>query len=115
MKTKLQVQVKKRPTLDAKDGAATLSALDAKDGAATPPALDAKDGAATPPFPDDEDHEIYDSALDAIYKIIDKAGIQGLYSGMVGSLLGVATFTRSFTRLRPRVARTPPVPTGSKP
>ena len=67
MKTKLQVQVKKRPTLDAKDGA------------------------ATPPFPDDEDHEIYDSALDAIYKIIDKAGIQGLYSGMVGSLLGVAT------------------------
>ncbi|GAB1192001.1 mitochondrial carrier domain-containing protein [Aspergillus pseudonomiae] len=33
----------------------------------------------------------YESTLDAINKIVEKEGIEGLYSGMVGSLLGVAS------------------------
>ncbi|KAK5940572.1 ADP/ATP carrier protein [Knufia obscura] len=33
----------------------------------------------------------YDSTLDAIYKIVEDEGIQGLYSGLSGSLLGVAS------------------------
>lgn len=67
MKTKLQVQVKKRPS---------------------PPGTVEKKSVASG---DDDDHEIYDSAMDAIRKITAKAGIPGLYSGMVGSLLGVAS------------------------
>ncbi|OGM45543.1 peroxisomal carrier protein [Aspergillus bombycis] len=37
------------------------------------------------------DAEHYESTLDAINKIMEKEGIEGLYSGMVGSLLGVAS------------------------
>ncbi|KAE8157911.1 mitochondrial carrier domain-containing protein [Aspergillus tamarii] len=33
----------------------------------------------------------YESTLDAINKIVEKEGVEGLYSGMVGSLLGVAS------------------------
>ncbi|KAE8351857.1 mitochondrial carrier domain-containing protein [Aspergillus coremiiformis] len=39
----------------------------------------------------DEDVVHYESTLDAITKIMEKEGIEGLYSGMVGSLLGVAS------------------------
>jgi hypothetical protein len=37
------------------------------------------------------DHEHYDSALDAIRKVVKHEGIAGLYAGMAGSLLGVAS------------------------
>ncbi|KAE8376743.1 mitochondrial carrier domain-containing protein [Aspergillus bertholletiae] len=37
------------------------------------------------------DVEHYESTLDAINKIVEKEGIEGLYSGMVGSLIGVAS------------------------
>lgn len=40
---------------------------------------------------DEEEHEHYDSTLDAIFKIVAKAGIPGLYSGIAGSLIGVAS------------------------
>ena len=33
----------------------------------------------------------YDGTLDAIFKIVEDEGIQGLYSGLSGSLLGVAS------------------------
>lgn len=33
----------------------------------------------------------YESTLDAIVKIVEKEGVPGLYSGMAGSLLGVAS------------------------
>ncbi|KAE8134566.1 mitochondrial carrier domain-containing protein [Aspergillus pseudotamarii] len=33
----------------------------------------------------------YESTLDAINKIMEKEGVEGLYSGMVGSLIGVAS------------------------
>lgn len=33
----------------------------------------------------------YESTLDAINKIVENEGIEGLYSGMVGSLIGVAS------------------------
>ncbi|KAE8412518.1 mitochondrial carrier domain-containing protein [Aspergillus pseudocaelatus] len=33
----------------------------------------------------------YESTLDAINKIVEKEGVEGLYSGMVGSLIGVAS------------------------
>ncbi|KAJ5688617.1 hypothetical protein N7462_003009 [Penicillium macrosclerotiorum] len=33
----------------------------------------------------------YDSTIDAITKIVEKEGVSGLYSGMMGSLLGVAS------------------------
>lgn len=39
----------------------------------------------------DPDHHHYDSTLHAIQTIIEHEGIQGLYSGMTGSLLGVAS------------------------
>lgn len=38
-----------------------------------------------------QEHEHYESTLDAILKIMEKEGMQGLYSGMAGSLLGVAS------------------------
>lgn len=38
---------------------------------------------------DDEPH--YDSTLDAMSKIIAEEGIEGLYAGMAGSLIGVAS------------------------
>ncbi|PLB41436.1 putative peroxisomal carrier protein [Aspergillus candidus] len=37
------------------------------------------------------DSERYKSTWDAIVKIMDKEGVEGLYSGMAGSLLGVAS------------------------
>ena len=58
MKTRLQVQVKQKPT-------------------------DAK------PLVSNEVH--YTSTLDAIRKIVDDEGITGLYSGINGSLIGVAS------------------------
>jgi len=36
-------------------------------------------------------HHHYHSSLDAIYKIVEHEGIHGLYSGLGGSLLGVAS------------------------
>lgn len=44
----------------------------------------AKDG-------EEDDSEHYESTLDAITKIAEKEGISGLYSGIAGSLLGVAS------------------------
>ncbi|KAJ5636820.1 uncharacterized protein N7484_010133 [Penicillium longicatenatum] len=44
----------------------------------------AKDG-------EEDDGEHYESTLDAITKIAEKEGISGLYSGIAGSLLGVAS------------------------
>lgn len=41
--------------------------------------------------PNPVDHEHYDSALDAIRKVVKHEGISGLYAGMAGSLLGVAS------------------------
>lgn len=41
------------------------------------------------PNPADDEH--YDGALDAIRKVIANEGISGLYAGMAGSLLGVAS------------------------
>jgi hypothetical protein len=35
--------------------------------------------------------EVYESTIDAITKITEKEGISGLYSGIAGSLLGVAS------------------------
>ncbi|CAZ85177.1 unnamed protein product [Tuber melanosporum] len=40
---------------------------------------------------DEEEGEIYTSAIDAIQKIIAKSGVNGLYTGMIGSLIGVAS------------------------
>ncbi|PLN78416.1 mitochondrial carrier, partial [Aspergillus taichungensis] len=40
---------------------------------------------------DSSDSERYKSTWDAIVKIMDKEGVEGLYSGMAGSLLGVAS------------------------
>jgi hypothetical protein len=40
---------------------------------------------------EEEAEEHYSSTLDAILKIVKRAGIAGLYSGMPGSLLGVAS------------------------
>jgi len=37
------------------------------------------------------DHEHYDGALDAIRKVVAQEGVSGLYAGMAGSLLGVAS------------------------
>lgn len=39
----------------------------------------------------DPDHHHYDSTLHAIQTILEHEGIQGLYSGMAGSLVGVAS------------------------
>lgn len=41
--------------------------------------------------PISSDHEHYDGALHAIQKIMQDEGVAGLYSGMVGSLIGVAS------------------------
>ena len=41
--------------------------------------------------PNPADHEHYDGALDAIRKVVAHEGISGLYAGMAGSLLGVAS------------------------
>jgi hypothetical protein len=41
--------------------------------------------------PNPADHEHYDGALDAIRKVIAHEGVSGLYAGMAGSLLGVAS------------------------
>jgi hypothetical protein len=41
--------------------------------------------------PNPADYEHYDSALDAIRKVVKHEGIAGLYAGMAGSLLGVAS------------------------
>lgn len=38
-----------------------------------------------------EDVDHYDSTMDAIMKIAEKEGVSGLYSGITGSLLGVAS------------------------
>jgi hypothetical protein len=37
------------------------------------------------------DHEHYDGAIDAIRKVVAHEGVTGLYAGMAGSLLGVAS------------------------
>lgn len=87
VKTKLQVQVKKRKSPSA---ATNGVAKDAEVGANadTDATVDKTDAAAVIV---EEQHEHYDSTLDAILKIVAKAGIPGLYSGMAGSLLGVAS------------------------
>ncbi|KAF9886805.1 ADP/ATP carrier protein [Aspergillus nanangensis] len=64
-----------------------------------------------------DDSEHYKSTLDAITKIIDRDGVEGLYSGMFGSLLGVAstnfayfywyTVVRGFYMSRPNVPKPP--------
>ncbi|OAL46015.1 mitochondrial carrier [Pyrenochaeta sp. DS3sAY3a] len=41
--------------------------------------------------PNSADHEHYDGAIDAIQKVIAKEGVAGLYTGIAGSLLGVAS------------------------
>jgi len=41
--------------------------------------------------PNPADHEHYDGALDAIRKVVANEGVSGLYAGMAGSLLGVAS------------------------
>ncbi|KAH8724620.1 mitochondrial carrier domain-containing protein [Phaeosphaeriaceae sp. PMI808] len=41
------------------------------------------------PNPADDEH--YDGALDAIRKVVAQEGVSGLYAGMAGSLLGVAS------------------------
>ncbi|OAK95263.1 mitochondrial carrier [Phaeosphaeriaceae sp. SRC1lsM3a] len=41
--------------------------------------------------PNPADHEHYDGALDAIRKVVAQEGVSGLYAGMAGSLLGVAS------------------------
>ncbi|KAH8155615.1 uncharacterized protein LAJ45_00625 [Morchella importuna] len=41
--------------------------------------------------PLNSDEEIYSSTLDAITKIAAKSGVKGLYTGMAGALLGVAS------------------------
>ncbi|KAL5116835.1 ADP/ATP carrier protein [Pleosporales sp. CAS-2024a] len=63
------------------------------------------------------DHEHYDSALDAVRKVVQHEGIAGLYAGIAGSLLGVAstnfayfywyTVVRTIYMAR-RSAQTPP-------
>lgn len=45
----------------------------------------------TPGSKTDENVVHYESTMDAINKIVEKEGIEGLYSGMVGSLIGVAS------------------------
>ncbi|PWY95679.1 peroxisomal carrier protein [Aspergillus sclerotioniger CBS 115572] len=73
-------------------------------------ASDSKDGGS-----DDTVH--YKSTLDAINKIVEKEGIEGLYSGIAGSLIGVAstnfayfywyTVVRSFYMASNRVPKPP--------
>jgi hypothetical protein len=41
--------------------------------------------------PNPADNEHYDGALDAIRKVVANEGVSGLYAGMAGSLLGVAS------------------------
>ncbi|KAH7085387.1 peroxisomal membrane protein-like protein Pmp47 [Paraphoma chrysanthemicola] len=41
--------------------------------------------------PNPADHEHYDGAIDAIKKVVAQEGISGLYAGIGGSLLGVAS------------------------
>lgn len=41
--------------------------------------------------PNPADYEHYDGAIDAIQKVVAKEGVSGLYAGMAGSLLGVAS------------------------
>ncbi|KAL6709510.1 ADP/ATP carrier protein [Coniothyrium glycines] len=41
--------------------------------------------------PNPADHEHYDGALDAIRKVVANEGVSGLYAGIAGSLLGVAS------------------------
>lgn len=82
VKTKLQVQVKKRtPSSPATNGVAKGEA--GADAETTAEKSDAVNSG--------QQREHYDSTLDAILKIVAKAGIPGLYSGMAGSLLGVAS------------------------
>ncbi|KAF9731411.1 hypothetical protein PMIN06_003138 [Paraphaeosphaeria minitans] len=61
VKTKLQVQVKRAPGSYAEAAAST------------------------------PDHEHYASTLDAVTKIVNAEGVAGLYAGMTGSLIGVAS------------------------
>jgi hypothetical protein len=42
-------------------------------------------------FESDPNHQHYDSTLDALRKIVEHEGLSGLYSGMSGSLIGVAS------------------------
>lgn len=44
---------------------------------------------ATPPH--DEHHHHYESTVDAIKKIVEHEGVEGLYSGIHGALVGVAS------------------------
>lgn len=86
MKTKLQVQVKKRPATTATNNANGTAAQE-KEGA-----KDDGEGKGKGEHEDeDEQQEHYESALDAIRKIVAAAGVRGLYAGMPGSLLGVAS------------------------
>lgn len=41
--------------------------------------------------PNPADHEHYDGAMDAIRKVVAQEGVSGLYAGIAGSLLGVAS------------------------
>jgi len=45
----------------------------------------------TSKYPNPADHEHYNSAMDAIRKVVANEGVAGLYAGMAGSLLGVAS------------------------
>jgi len=82
VKTKLQVQVKKRKP----SSLATNRVAKGEAGVDTEAAAEKSDVVNS-----EQQHEHYGSTVDAILKIVAKAGIPGLYSGMAGSLLGVAS------------------------
>lgn len=79
VKTKLQVQVGKRPATTATD--------DKTPNATTAQEKDEEAGDEA----EAEQQEHYESTLDAMRKIVASAGVRGLYAGMPGSLLGVAS------------------------
>ncbi|KAF8246495.1 mitochondrial carrier [Wilcoxina mikolae CBS 423.85] len=84
VKTKLQVQVKKRPATTADEKKPNGTSNGTTSNGITI-------NGSTSAGEHEEEHEHYDSTLDAIFKIVAKAGIPGLYSGIAGSLLGVAS------------------------
>lgn len=78
MKTKLQVQIKKKaPDSTPTPTSSTFLPEKKLDGPAVP--------LVSP------DHQHYHGTIDAITKILHHEGLSGLYAGMAGSLLGVAS------------------------
>ncbi|KAF1811250.1 mitochondrial carrier [Eremomyces bilateralis CBS 781.70] len=73
VKTRLQVQVKKKVTKD--DHSNSNGTI----------------VAAEDDHHEHDHHPHYHSAMDAIHKIVGDEGVSGLYAGMAGSLLGVAS------------------------